>query len=676
MSDSPIHDSALDDPERGRDLLAINTLRFLAIDAVQQANSGHPGLPMGAASMAWTLWSRHLKHDPQAPRWFDRDRFVLSAGHGSMLLYGLLHVFGYELGLEDLIKFRQWGSLTPGHPESGLTPGVETTTGPLGQGFANGVGFALAERLLAARFNRPGFPVVDHHTYGIVSDGDLMEGISHEAASLAGHLGLGKLIYLYDDNGITIDGPTSLSFSEDVPARFAAYGWHVLRVEDGNDVEALDDALGEARAEHTRPSLIAVRTHIGFGSPNRQDTSGVHGSPLGADEIAKTRANLKWDLEPFDVPLDVYGQAREATSRGNAERIEWAELMVRYEAEYPALATEFAQWRSGELPAGWEQALPEFVAGDDMATRQASGKVLSALAPVLGQLVGGSADLTPSNNTLVKGREAQGRETPAGQYFHFGIREHAMAAVCNGLVLHGGLRPFCSTFLVFSDYMRPSIRLSALMHQPVIYVFTHDSIGVGEDGPTHQPVEHFAALRAIPHLVFLRPADAAETAASWKVALERCFGPSALALTRQKLPQSAATAERAAAGVPRGAYIVRDGGTSPSVLLMASGSELSVVMGAADLLEREGIPTRVVSFPSWELFAEQPQSYRDEVLPPGLKRRVAVEAGISMGWDRWVGDHGRIVALDRYGASAPAEVLFEQFGFTPEHVADVARSLA
>lgn len=675
MFDSTIHDSALDDPERERDHLAVNTLRFLAIDAVQQANSGHPGMPMGAASMAWTLWSRHLKHDPQAPRWFDRDRFVLSAGHGSMLLYGLLHVFGYELGLEDLRKFRQWGSLTPGHPESGLTPGVETTTGPLGQGFANGVGFALAERLLAARFNRPGFPVVDHHTYGIVSDGDLMEGISHEAASLAGHLGLGKLIYLYDDNGITIDGPTSLSFSEDVPARFAAYGWHVLRVEDGNDLEALDDALGEARAEHTRPSLIAVRTHIGFGSPNRQDTSGAHGSPLGAEEVAKTRANLGWELEPFDVPLDVYGRAKEATSRGNADRIEWADLMVRYEAEYPELAAEFAQWRSGELPKGWEQALPAFAAGDDMATRQASGKVLAALAPVLGQLVGGSADLTPSNNTLVKGREAHGRETPSGQYFHFGIREHAMAAVCNGMALHGGLRPFCSTFLVFSDYMRPSIRLSALMHQPVVYVFTHDSIGVGEDGPTHQPVEHYAALRAIPHLVFLRPADGAETSASWKVALERCSGPTALALTRQKLPQSAATAERAAQGVPRGAYVVREGGDAPSILLMASGSELAVVMAAADRLERDGIPTRVVSFPSWELFAEQSQAYREEVLPPALTRRVAVEAGISMGWERWVGDRGRIVALDRYGASAPAEVLFEQFGFTAEHVADVARSL-
>ncbi len=663
------------DAQRATDALAVNTLRFLAIDAVQEANSGHPGMPMGAAAMAWTVWSRHLKHDPQAPQWFDRDRFVLSAGHGSMLLYGLLHLFGYEVGLGDLRRFRQWGSITPGHPESGLTPGVETTTGPLGQGFANGVGFAVAERLLAARFNRPGFAVVDHYTYGIVSDGDLMEGISHEAASLAGHLGLGKLIYLYDDNGITIDGPTSLAFSEDIPTRFASYGWHVVRVEDGNDVDAIDEAIGEARAEHTRPSLIVVKTHIGFGSPNKQDTSGVHGSPLGPDEVARTRENLGWDLPPFDVPLDVYGAARDVALRSGGERVAWADLLIRYEREHPETADEFARWRSGELPKGWAEALPTFVAGDDMATRQASGKVLAAVSPVIGQLVGGSADLTPSNNTLVKGAEAHGRDRPDGRYFHFGIREHAMAAICNGLALHGGLRPFCSTFLVFSDYMRPSVRLSALMHQPVIYVFTHDSIGVGEDGPTHQPVEHYAALRAIPGLVFLRPADAAETAAAWRIALERCSGPTALALTRQKLPQSAETATQAAEGVPRGAYVVRDGGAHPEVILLASGSELHVVMAAADRLAEEGRRVRVVSVPSWELFAEQSAEYRNAVLPPSVRRRVAVEAGIRQGWERWVGDEGRIVALDRYGASAPAEVLFEKFGFTPEHVADVARSL-
>ncbi len=661
-------------PPAEADHLAVNALRFLAVDAVQEANSGHPGMPMGAAAMAFALWSRHLKHDPEHPDWADRDRFVLSAGHGSMLLYGLLHVFGYDLSLDDLRRFRQWGSRTPGHPERGDTPGVETTTGPLGQGFANGVGMALAERMLAARFNRPGHTVVDHHTYGIVSDGDLMEGISHEAASLAGHLGLGKLIYLYDDNGISIDGPTSLAFSEDVASRFTAYGWHVVRVGDGNDLDAVDEALDEARAEHARPSLVLVRTHIGFGSPAKQDTSGVHGSPLGPDEVLATKRNLGWPDSPaFHVPEAVYRHASDCTGRGRAARENWSSAFREYAGAHPEAAAEFDDWMSGTLPEGWEDALPRYAAGDSLATRKASGKAIAALAARMENLVGGSADLTPSNNTDVPGRQAQGRETPTGSYLHFGVRELGMAAICNGLVLHGGLRPYCGTFLVFSDYMRPAVRLSALMGQPVVYVFTHDSIGLGEDGPTHQPVEHLAALRSIPDLVVLRPADAAETSESWRVAISRTEGPTALALTRQNTVVSAETAARSGDGVRKGAYVLRDGGQRPDAILLATGSEVGLALAAADLLEGEGTAVRVVSMPSWELFEAQPQSYRDQVLPPSVTRRVAVEAGVSQGWSRYVGLAGRTVTVDRFGASAPDKVLFERFGFTPEHVADAVR---
>lgn len=662
-------------PAVDADLLAVNALRFLAVDAVQEANSGHPGLPMGAAAMAFALWSRHLKHDPDHVDWFDRDRFVLSAGHGSMLLYGLLHVFGYDLSLDDIRRFRQWGSRTPGHPEYGDTPGVETTTGPLGQGFANGVGMALAERLLAARFNRPGHTLVDHHTYGIVSDGDLMEGISHEAASLAGHQGLGKLIYLYDDNRITIDGPTSLSCSDDAAARFTAYGWHVVRVEDGNDLDAVDEALDEARAEHARPSLVVVRTHIGFGSPAKQDTSGAHGSPLGPEEVIASKKNLGWPESPtFHVPEAVYRHASDSTRRGREAREAWLSTFAEYASAYPAEASEFSAWTSGELPGGWEESLPRYAAGDRMATRKASGAAIAALAGPMGNLVGGSADLTPSNNTSVPGREAQAPDTPAGRYLHFGVRELGMAAISNGLVLHGGLRPYCATFLVFSDYMRPAVRLSALMGQPVIYVFTHDSIGLGEDGPTHQPVEHLAALRAIPGLVVLRPADAAETSEAWRVAISRTDGPTALALSRQNTVVSEESAARSAEGVGKGAYVLRDGGELPDAIIMATGSEVGPSLEAADILVGDGVSVRVVSMPSWELFEAQTREYRDQVLPPTVTRRVAVEAGVSQGWARYVGSDGRTVTVDRFGASAPASVLFKEYGFGSDRIADAVRS--
>ena len=657
------------------DLQSINTLRFLAVDAVQQANSGHPGMPMGAAPMAYVLWQRYLKHNPGHPAWPDRDRFVLSAGHGSMLLYGLLHLTGYDLPLDELRQFRQWGSKTPGHPENFLTPGVETTTGPLGQGFANGLGMAIAERFLAARFNRPGFEVVDHHTYGIVSDGDLMEGISHEAASLAGHLGLGKLIYLYDDNKISIDGGTDLSFTEDVGARFKAYHWQVLRVNDGNDLAAIDAALVEAQADMERPSLIMVRTHIGYGSPHKQDTSAAHGSPLGLEEIALTKKALGWPAEPlFHVPQAV-AEHMQALGRGQVAESAWEKMMAGYAEAYPEEAAQLRAWLGGKLPDGWEAELPVFPAGGKLATRSASGKVLNALGPHLPQLIGGSADLTPSNNTSISGRKDFQKDTPDGSYFRFGVREHAMASLCSGIMLHGGLRPYCGTFLIFSDYMRPAVRLCALMHLPVIYVFTHDSIGLGEDGPTHQPVEHLMALRAIPNFTVIRPADANETVEAWRVALQKTDGPVALALTRQNLPTVDRTVMGAAAGLHRGAYILQDDQGTPDVILIASGSEVSLIVETAALLRAEGRAVRVVSMPSWRLFDAQPQAYRDEVLPPAVTARVAVEAGVTQGWERYVGLAGRIVGLDRFGASAPADVPFKQFGFTPSNIAAQARTL-
>ena len=657
------------------DDLCINTIRFLAIDAVEQAKSGHPGMPMGAAPMAYVLWTRHLRHNPRDPKWPNRDRFVLSAGHGSMLLYALLHLTGYDLPMEELQRFRQWGSRTPGHPEYGVTPGVETTTGPLGQGFANAVGMAIAEQYLAAHFNRDGFPLFDHFTYVIASDGDLMEGISHEAASLAGHLGLGKLIVLYDDNDISIDGPTDLTFTEDVGARFEAYGWHVQYVDDGNDLPAIDAAIWQARAETARPSLIIVRTHIGYGSPNKQDTSAAHGAPLGPEEVRLTKRNLGWpEDKAFYVPEEVYRHMRQAVTRGQQWQAEWETLWTRYRERYPAEAAELDRWLSRRLPDGWSEGFPTFSAGKAVATRKASGAVLDVLAARMPELIGGSADLAESNKTHPKGREAFSRDNRRGSYLHFGVREHAMAAICNGLSLHG-LRAYASTFLVFSDYLRPSLRLSALMAQPVIYVFTHDSIGLGEDGPTHQPIEHLASLRAIPHVVVLRPADATETVEAWKVALEREDGPTVLVLTRQNVPVLDRSRLAPAEGVRRGAYVLKEAQGKLQAILLASGSEVHVALAAAEQLEAEGIGTRVVSMPSWELFKQQEATYRESVLPPEVTTRVAVEAGVGQGWEQFVGCRGRIVSLERFGASAPGAVLFEKFGFTPERVAGEVRTL-
>ncbi len=667
-------------PRSETDRLAVDTLRFLAVDAVEAAASGHPGMPMGAAPMAYGLWTRLLRFDPAAPTWPDRDRFVLSAGHGSMLLYGLLHLAGYPVTLDDLRAFRQWGSRTPGHPEYGHTPGVETTTGPLGQGISAAVGMAMAERHLAARFNRPGFPVVDHRTWVIAGDGDLMEGVSAEAASLAGHLGLGRLVVLYDDNRITIEGSTDLTFSEDVEARFAAYGWQTLAVEDGTDVDAVVRALERARDDETRPTLVRVRTHIGHGSPNKADTADAHGAPLGPDEVARTKDALGWPREPaFRVPDAAREPFAAAARRGAAARAEWLELVGRYRAEHPDLAAELERRLAGSLPDGWADAVPAFAPDPKgTATRAAGGKVLGALAPVLPELVGGSADLAPSTKTVLPGEAAFSREQPGGRNVHFGVREHAMAAVLNGLANHGGVRPFGSTFFVFCDYLRPGLRLAALMGVPVIHVFTHDSIFVGEDGPTHQPIEHLASLRAVPGLVVLRPCDANETAEAWKLAVARTDGPTALVLTRQNLPVLDRTGLGPADGVRRGGYVLREaaGGTDAvRVILVATGSEVHLALEAADRLEADGVGTRVVSLPSWELFDAQDGAYRDAVLPPAVTARVAVEAASPFGWERYVGTTGRIVGIDRFGASAPAGVLAERFGFTAERVIAAAREV-
>jgi transketolase len=653
------------------------TIRGLAMDAVEKARSGHPGLPMGMADVAAALWTRHLRHDPRDPQWPDRDRFVLSAGHGSMLLYALLHLTGYDLPMEELMRFRQWGSKTPGHPEYGHTPGVETTTGPLGQGFANAVGMAMAERRLAERFNRDGFPVVDHHTYVLASDGDLMEGLSHEAASLAGHLGLGKLIVLYDDNGISIDGPTSLSFTEDVPKRFEAYGWHTMRV-DGHDPEAVDAALEAAKAVTDRPTLLACRTVLGFGSPNKAGSASAHGAPLGPEEIRLAKEALGLPLDPpFFVPDDVRAFTERAVRDGAERRAAWTRLRTDYAEAFPDEARAFDALLRGDLPDGWEAALPVFEPGTAQATRASSGKVLDALAPAIPQLVGGSADLTGSNKTRPAGETFLTRDDFSGRYVHFGVREHAMGAIMNGMSLHGGVIPFGGTFLVFSDYMRPAIRMAALMGRQVLFVFTHDSIGLGEDGPTHQPIEHLSSLRAIPGLVTIRPADANETAEAWRAALRRTDGPTALVLTRQKLPVLDRSAAACAPNcLERGAYVLRDA-PHPQVILMASGSETPIVLEAAGRLAKQRIRARVVSAPSLDLFDAQPAAYRAFVLPPNVRARVAVEAGATRGWHRYVGDYGAVVGLDRFGASAPYETLYEQFGLTPEAVVAAAlRSVA
>jgi transketolase len=659
------------------DQRCVNTIRMLAADAVQKAKSGHPGMPMGAAAMAYVLWTRVLKHNPGNPAWPDRDRFVLSAGHGSMLLYALLHLTGYGLSLEDLRQFRQWESRTPGHPEYGHTPGVETTTGPLGQGFATGVGMAIAERWLAAQFNRPGHTLVDHYTYAVVSDGDLMEGVASEAASLAGHLKLGKLIYLYDDNKISIDGSTDLAFTEEVGRRFEAYHWHVQRVADGNDLDAVDAAIRAAQAETGRPSLIVCRTHIGFGSPNKQDTNKAHGEPLGDEEVKLTKQKLGWPESPtFLVPDDVQAEFRKAVERGKAREAEWQQRAKAYAAVFPAEAARWEQFVGGLLPAGWDAALPKYAPGAAaVATRAVSGKVIQAVYAQVGNLVGGSADLAPSNNTYVaEGGEFQAA-SPGGRNFRFGVREHAMGALANGMALHGGLRPYVATFLVFSDYMRPAIRLAALMGAPVIYIFTHDSIGLGEDGPTHQPIEHVMALRAIPGLRVIRPADAMETVEAWRAALTH-RGPTCLILTRQNLSILDRTQAQSEGGVERGAYVLAEApGGKPKVVLIATGSEVEVAVGAQTILQEKGIGARVVSMPSWELFEAQPKAYRDAVLPPAVTARLAVEAGTPLGWHRYVGLQGDVVGMARFGSSAPAKVLFERFGFTPANVAARAMKL-
>ena len=662
-------------PTNDRDALAIGTLRFLAVDMVEAAKSGHPGAPLGQAPLAHLLWTRHLRFDPADPAWPARDRFVLSCGHASALLYGLLHLAGYDLPRTELERFRQLGSRTPGHPEHGHTPGVETTTGPLGQGLANAVGMAMAQRMLAARFDRPEFALFDHRVWAFVSDGDLMEGVASEAASLAGHHRLGRLKVFWDDNRISIDGPTDLAFSERVEERFAAYGWRTLRVEDGNDLEALARALAEAAAESERPVFVAVRTHIGYGSP-KQDTADAHGAPLGAEATGATKRALGWpEAGSFLVPEGAVEPYREATRRGAAARAAWSERLAAYRHAHAEAAAELDRRLAGELPPGWEGALPAFPVSDaGIATRAASGKVLNALAPRLPELVGGSADLSESNNTPIHGAEVFSPAHPGGRNVHFGVREHAMGAIANGLALSGALRPYVGTFLIFSDYMRPAIRLASLMKLPVVYVFTHDSIFLGEDGPTHQPVSQLASLRALPGLVVLRPADANETTAAWRVALARRDGPTALALTRQKLPVLAECAERAAEGLPRGAYPLWESAAEPELVLVGTGSEVALALGAGRRLAASGRRVRVVSMPSWELFAAQEPAYRQRVLPPGV-RRLAVEAGTRFGWERWIGEEGAMVGIDRFGASAPAEALAGAFGFTVDGVTEAAERL-
>ncbi len=661
---------------------AINTIRALAIDGVQAANSGHPGAPMGAAPMTYVLWTEFLKHAPTRPDWLDRDRFVLSAGHASMLLYSMLHLTGYDLSLEELKHFRQMGSRTPGHPEHGMTPGVEATTGPLGQGFANAIGMAIAERRLAAEFNQPGHELIDHRTYTICSDGDLQEGITAEAASLAGHLKLGKLIALYDDNDVQLDGPTSMAWSENVLERFDAYGWHTQRVEDGEDIDAIAAAIEAARADD-RPSIIAVHTTIGFGSPNKAGTFKVHGSPLGPDEVRL--AKQAYGLDPdasFDIAPEVLGHFRAAAEEGEELVAEWEKRFAAYADAFPESATELRRRSDGVLAADWDADLPTYSVEDDgLATRNASKNAIAGLKDNVPELLGGSADLSGSNLTDMEGGGVFSADE-SGRNIRYGVREHAMGGVANGLAYHGGLIPFVSTFLPFSDYMRGSVRLAALTGLRVLYVWTHDSIGVGEDGPTHQSVEHYAALRAMPNLTFVRPGDANESSAAWALALENRRGPTAMVFTRQKLPVLPGTDRLARDGVRAGAYVLADAAkadgsvTAPALILLATGSELHLAMAARETLTAEGVPTRVVSMPSWERFEAQPAAYRNEVLPPSVTARVSIEAGVSLGWDRWVNTRdGAIMAIDRYGMSAPAEQIFERFGFSPDNVARIARGV-
>jgi transketolase len=665
------------------DQLCINTIRALAIDAVQKAESGHPGLPLGTAPLAYVLWTRFLRHNPKNPKWENRDRFLLSAGHGSMLLYSLLYLTGYDLSLDEIKRFRQWGSKTPGHPEYGLTPGVEITTGPLGQGFANGVGMAIGAAHLAAQFNKDEFPVIDHNVYAIVSDGDLMEGVASEAASLAGHLKLGKLIYLYDDNHVTIEGFTDLAFSENVPARFESYGWHTLTVEDGNDLNAIEAAIREAQSVGSKPSLIAVKTTIGYGMPSA-GTRKAHSDAPGEEAVRETKRHLGWpEDKQFYVPDEALAHFRRSVERGAQQEAEWNALVSEYEAKYPELGGQWRVMMNGELPEAWESHLPTFENAKPMATRAASGEVINALAPHLPMLIGGSADLGPSNNTDIKDSGSFEAGTYGGRILHWGIREHAMGSTLTGISLNGGLIPFGGTFMCFSDYMRPAIRLAALSEVQVIYVFTHDSIGLGEDGPTHQPIEHLAALRAIPQLFVIRPADAHEVREAWRIAILRRHAPTALALTRQKLPLIDRQVYASAEGLRRGAYILaeasraeaRPSGRAPYLILIATGSEVPLSLEAREKLQSEGIPTRVVSMPCWELFEEQPEDYRNEVFPPAVTARLVIEAGVRQGWDRYLGKDGDAICLDRFGASAPGDVAMRELGFNVENVLKQARRL-
>jgi transketolase len=680
-------------PSADLDNLCINTIRFLSVDAVEKANSGHPGLPMGAAPMAYVLWTRFLKYNPANPGWENRDRFVLSAGHGSILLYSLLHLTGYDLPLGQLKSFRQWGSKTPGHPERGLTPGVETTTGPLGQGFANSVGMAIAEGYLAARYNRPGYPIVNHYTYALVSDGDLMEGVSSEAASLAGHLKLGKLICLYDDNHITLSAATNITFTENRARRFEAYGWHTEMVENGNDLAAIDRALRAAQADKERPSLILVRTHIGYGAPNKEDTFAAHGSPLGEKEVKLTKQALGWPLDPtFIIRDEALVHFRQAVKEGKKVEAEWNADFAKYGKAFPALAAEFQQEMAGQLPKSWGAGIPTFPAdAKGMATRVASGKVLNAIDKKLPSLIGGSADLDPSTHTALKAMgdfenqrdeagdlqgSAGGGWSHAGRNLHFGVREHAMGSIANGLAVHGGIIPFTATFLIFSDYMRPAIRLAALMEQRVIFVFTHDSIALGEDGPTHQPVEQLVSLRAIPQLIVIRPCDANETAVAWRVAIETHNRPCALILTRQDVPTLDRVRFAGAEGLRRGAYVLADAPKGkPDIILIGTGSEVSLIVAAGQKLAGKKIKVRIVSMPSWELFDAQPRKYRESVLPPSVRARLAVEAGSTQGWCKYVGDEGAVLGVDHFGASAPGDIVMRKYGFTVKNVCKRAMEL-
>lgn len=678
---------------RQLDQLSVNTIRFLSVDAVQKANSGHPGLPLGAAPMAYVLWTRFLRHNPANPKWFNRDRFVLSAGHGSMLLYSLLHLTGYDLSMDQIKQFRQWGSITPGHPERGLTPGVETTTGPLGQGFGNGVGMAIAEAYLSARYNRQGYNIIDHFTYALVSDGDLMEGVAAETASLAGHLKLGKLIYLYDDNRITLSASTQLSFTEDHAKRFESYGWHTQIISDGNDLQAIDNAIQIAGKETERPSLILVRTHIGFGSPNKQDTFEAHGSPLGVEEVKLTKQNLGWPTEPpFYVPVEVEHHFRKALEQGHIAEDEWKKMYSAYEKQYPELAHELNQLINEELPHGWNADIPQFPTDPKgMATRMASAKTLESFNKKVPGLIGGSADLNPSTFTELKGEgnfipssmavgdlqgSSEGGWSYAGRNIQFGVREHGMGAIMNGMAAHGGLIPFGATFLTFSDYMRPSIRLAALMGLHTIYVFTHDSIGMGEDGPTHQPIEHLASLRSIPGLIVIRPCDANETTVSWRYAIEQMGRPVALILSRQNVPTLDRKKFAPEEGLLRGAYILDDApDENPELILIASGSEVSLIVASKEKLQEQKIAVRLVSMPSWELYEDQSQEYRESVLPPNVTAKLVVEAGSTQGWQKYAGDLGYIIGIDHFGASAPGPVLQREFGFTVEDICASALTL-